>query len=365
MPEGLIENKWDTAKTLFTKSYGYKPLNEKDWAIVMEIYKKICGNMNKEAITKNDTYSYVSEIEPMVITKKGKDKYYIEGYISTIDEDLANEVVTMEAQKDMLNQIKGRTITLDAEHETFYEKDGTPIDRPKSIIPLGKIIDAELRSKGVWVKAEINTSAPRFKNVWGSIEKGMLNAFSVAFYPIEKVKKKIGDVMKSFVNKLNLINITLTGSPCNPNAKFTPVMKTILKDIDNTTNEVNKMKNVSVKAEEKSKETDEPKEEIVDEKQTETKTEEKEESKDEPKEESKEEVDDESKEEVNDEPEKKTSEDLELKTELKSLKDKIEELKEEIKVLKTKPKMKAIVEEPKIDKKNSELKEFNALSFIR
>ena len=196
----------------------------------------------------HDEYNYNIQFEPQEIITKSKKKYLIKGYFSTIDEDLSNEVLTEEAQKDILAQVKGRTITLDAEHEVYYDKSGKPLNKPTSNIPIGKVIDAELTTKGVFGTVEINESSPRFKNIWDSIKGGYLHSFSVAFYPVEAVKKKIGDAFKSFVNKLNLINITLTGTPMNPNATFTPVMKSAIHLMDsfntydlNHNNEVHNM----------------------------------------------------------------------------------------------------------------------------
>lgn len=183
-------------------------------------------------------FSYAVEFEPTEIITKGVKKHLIKGYFSTIDEDLSTETVTIDAQKDILAQVKGRTITLDAEHEIFYGSDGKPLPKPSSNIPLGKVIDAELDldakygKKGVYGTVELNSDAPRFKNIWSSILKGFLHSFSVAFYPIEAVKQKVKGVFKSFVNKLNLINITLTGAPMNPNATFVPVMKSALNSMD-------------------------------------------------------------------------------------------------------------------------------------
>jgi len=182
--------------------------------------------MQKQELNYNITF------EPQEIITKGIKKYLIKGYFSTIDEDLSSETVTLEGQKDILAQVKGRVITFDAEHEIYYDKEGKPLPKPTSNLPLGKVIDAELTDKGVYGTVELNQDAPRFKNIWESIKNGFLHSFSVAFYPVEAIKKKVGDSFKSFVNKLNLINITLTGAPMNPNATFTPVMKSAINQLD-------------------------------------------------------------------------------------------------------------------------------------
>jgi uncharacterized small protein (DUF1192 family) len=159
------------------------------------------------------------------VNLKGVKKYYVEGYASTIDRDLSGEVVDLSAQQDIYAQIKGRNITLDLEHQEWYDADGKILKKPRNeLIPVAKVVDAELRENGVWIKAEINTNLSKFSEVWGSIKDGFLKAFSIAFYPVEMVGKAI--------KKLNLVNITLTGSPVNPNATFNAVMKSAKAHLD-------------------------------------------------------------------------------------------------------------------------------------
>jgi len=170
---------------------------------------------------KSFRYDIDDEFAFSVVNLKGDRKYYGEGYASTIDEDKAGEVLLPSAQADLVSQLKSQVITLDVEHEEWYSEEGKILPRPKaSRIPVAKVVEAELRPKGAWIKAELNTNIARFKEVWGSIKDGFLKAFSVAFYP---VKKSSGN--EKFIEKLNLMNITLTGTPMNPNATFRAVMK--------------------------------------------------------------------------------------------------------------------------------------------
>lgn len=249
------------------------------------------------------------------VNLKGEKKYYVEGYASTIDEDKAGEIVNMEAQRDMLAQIKGENITLDIEHEEWYDDNGNVLPKPKNEkIPVAKVIDAELREKGVWVKAEINTNIPSFRSVWNSIKDGFLKAFSVAFYPVAKAGKEI--------SKLNLVNITLTGSPVNQYATFNAVMKSAKAYLDSQ----KQNEEVKMTDEEKQKEDSVQPEVKAEEKVEETPTPEVKSEEEEPKEE----------EEKVEEPEvkaeqKDNSEDIEaLKAEIKALKEKTDELNKKL-----------------------------------
>ena len=166
---------------------------------------------------------------------KGQKKCFVEGYISTIDPDDYNEIVTMKGQNKILSSCKGHVITMDVEHEEFIEGNKV-LAKPKNTrIPVAKIIEATMKDKGVWVKAEINQDSDRFKNVWGSIKNGFLHSFSIAFAPVKAITKSVNGVAHKFIDDLNLINVTLTGSPVNTNATFIPVMKAAIKSMGENT----------------------------------------------------------------------------------------------------------------------------------
>lgn len=161
------------------------------------------------------------------VTLKGKKSYFVEGYISTMDEDTANETVTLNGQKKILEACKNRIITLDIDHEEWIDqRTGKQLSKPKNqALPVAKVVDAELRAKGVWVKCEINQDCGRFETVWNNIINNFLHSFSVVFFPTKFTTKSLGGVIHKIVDDLDLVNVTFTGAPINPNATFTPVMK--------------------------------------------------------------------------------------------------------------------------------------------
>jgi phage head maturation protease len=176
----------------------------------------------------NQSYAYQQPFTFLEVELKGEKKYFIEGFISTTDPDLSNEVLTLKAQEDIVKQCLNNSITMDVEHEEWY-KEGRVQNKPSNTrIPVAKIVHAEIKGNGVWVKAEINQHSDRFKNIWGSVKEGFLHSFSVAFYPLAAVTKTVGNQVMRFIDSLSLVNVTLTGSPVNPNATFTPVMKAAL-----------------------------------------------------------------------------------------------------------------------------------------
>ena len=55
---------------------------------------------------------------PIELKEEGKN-FYVEGYISTSDLDLVNDIVTKNCIVDMGEQMRERVLKLDVEHESF------------------------------------------------------------------------------------------------------------------------------------------------------------------------------------------------------------------------------------------------------
>ena len=165
---------------------------------------------------------------------KGNKEYFVEGFISTPDIDDFDEVVTVNAQERMVEQIKGKTITMDVGHSEWIDdtgkinSDGKPTSNN---IPVAKIVHSELKNKACWVKAKLNPDSLVFKNVWGSIKGGFLHSFSIGFTTVKAIVKKVGEKTVKFIEDLNLLNVTLTGVPVNSGASMRPVLKSYLQDV--------------------------------------------------------------------------------------------------------------------------------------
>ncbi len=188
-----------------------------------------------EARTYIDSNKYsfnTDEVTYSTIEIKGEKESFVTGYISVPEVDAYNDLITEKALKSMLAQINNRTITLDYEHEAWRDDN--------SILPAGKIVDAKIDNKGLWVKAVLNRYSPKFKALWGSIKKGFINAFSIAFKPVKTVEKAVGNTVVRLIDELDLLNVALTGSPVNKGAKITDFsMKSVmLKAIDDTREEM-------------------------------------------------------------------------------------------------------------------------------
>lgn len=165
--------------------------------------------------------------------KDGKD-YFVEGYISSGNLDLVNDIVTKDCMTDMMEQFDGRTIKLDFEHEAFRGKTKLEGDLNKTKVPLGKAIDRSLDNKGLKVKWQLNPTWKKFdekgnvtmtfKDIWSNIEGEYYDAFSIAYIPQKTGTKDVDGTEARLLDKLGLLNVALTGNPIDTGANMTAVM---------------------------------------------------------------------------------------------------------------------------------------------
>lgn len=193
-----------------------------------------------------------------VVGAKGKE-FFIEGYISTGDLDLVNDIVTKSCMDSMLSQFDQRSIKLDFEHETFRGKSKLEAEANKTRLPLGRAISKDQDSKGVKVKWKMNENWKKFdekgnvvmtfKDIWSNVENEMLDAFSIAYVPTstKSVSREGKDVR--MLDNVNLLNVALTGNPINPHATMSAVMAKSLAFMKDQ--EVNDMDTIEIKNKEK------------------------------------------------------------------------------------------------------------------
>ena len=84
--------------------------------------------------------NFIFSSGPIELKEEGEN-FFVEGFISTSDLDLVNDIVTKDCIIDMADQMKERTVKLDVEHESF--RGNTDLEREinKTIIPVAKIDD--------------------------------------------------------------------------------------------------------------------------------------------------------------------------------------------------------------------------------
>ena len=123
---------------------------------------------------------------------------YVEGYASAAVKDLDGDVITEEALKHAAEDL-----TQEPYNKVFLNHKHTDI-------PIGKIVEAEVRDGKLWVKLMLNKAHPLFETVYRSLKDGFLDAFSIGFKVLERKGDKI--------TRLKILEVSLVGVPANPEA---------------------------------------------------------------------------------------------------------------------------------------------------
>lgn len=185
---------------------------------------------------------YSDELKARTIQESdGKTRYYVEGYVSTGDLDLVNDIVTKRCLDSMLSQFDSRNIKLDFEHETMVGETELQAETAKARIPLGKAVNKGRDENGVLVQWELNSSWKKFdekgnvvfdfKNIWDNVQDGYYDAFSIAFVPTEtKGVERDGKNIR-LLDNVNLLNVALTGNPVNQGATMSAAVAKSLEAI--------------------------------------------------------------------------------------------------------------------------------------
>jgi HK97 family phage prohead protease len=141
---------------------------------------------------------------PNFIKLDADDKWIIEGYASTDAVDSYNEIVDPESMRRFMPRFLEFPITL-LNHAWFE-------------VPVGKIIEAEIRPKGLFVRSDISKSAP---GIWQLIHEGNLRAFSIGFRGMTYQKPdpdKPGS--PGIWREIELVEISIVNVPANREALF-------------------------------------------------------------------------------------------------------------------------------------------------
>jgi len=168
--------------------------------------------------------------------KSDNGNYFVEGILEVADYvDSVNDVVTEDCIRDMAKQIKGRTVSStmaikgNEEHEQHFSRNPT-------IVPKAKIVNAEIKSKNLFIRVQLNKHHTEFKNLWGSIENGFIDAFSMEFKPKDYALTNINGTNVRVLNKVQLGGVALTGKPACEACKITDFFVKS-KEVDNMSNE--------------------------------------------------------------------------------------------------------------------------------
>lgn len=175
------------------------------------------------------SFTFTTPLNINLTEIKGVERLFVEGDISTNDIDFVDDIMTKECQESMQKQILERNMKLDIEHEAFVGDTDEEREISKTKIPAGKLTDATVKDLGndrysTRVKGEINRNNSRYKEIKNNLLEKYLDAFSVAFIPIDvKYIEKEGKEIR-LLNDVILLNVALTGNPCNTKAQLNEIV---------------------------------------------------------------------------------------------------------------------------------------------
>ena len=179
-------------------------------------------------------YTRSIECKSYVDKKTGVKRYFVSGHIDSEDIDLVNDIVTKSCMDDISLQFKNRSLKLDFNHETLLGDTELEGKIALTKIPLGKAIEEKRDSKGNHVEFELNPNWKKFDSkgnitmtfpeIWANLKSKMYDAFSIAYIPMKTTGKTVDGKDARMLDKINLINVALTGNPINPYASLTSVM---------------------------------------------------------------------------------------------------------------------------------------------
>jgi HK97 family phage prohead protease len=155
----------------------------------------------KNAAVKTKRLDFVLSQATVTKAADGSDECIIEGYANTSTKDRVGDVVLPSAFEKSLPTYLSNPILL-ANHDWND--------------PCGKVLEAKITDKGLWIKARVSDTRPDIKTL---IREGCLRTFSIGYNEVdadfdESTKTK-------YVKELELLEISIVTVPANTEAMFT------------------------------------------------------------------------------------------------------------------------------------------------
>lgn len=207
----LAESEIETrAAKIFGSIFGTNPqhahqlANEGKW----EEYKK---SHSKKEFDENEIFKL--DFQSLEL-KEENGEFYVETFVSTPDLDFGNDIISEQAQDEIVEQMlaspSANKVSL------FHKREGEA--------PIGRVVDARVvqhegKTKS-WAKIMLNRDHPQFKSVVNMIKNGFIDASSIEYQAKSWVHKLIGNTMVRVVDGINMLGFALTGRPMNPNARI-------------------------------------------------------------------------------------------------------------------------------------------------
>ncbi len=172
------------------------------------------ARLNKKSNTKDKNKIIIPDIIFHAQIEEVKqddtsDDLFIQGLASTPDVDRTDDIVEPSAFKKTLKDFMRNPVLL---HNHGMGSEGR--------VPVGKIVEAEIKTKGLFVKALISKTEDKLRE---KIKEGLYQAFSFGFRIINSdIIKKAGKSIRK-ITELELFEVSIVSIPANRRALFSIV----------------------------------------------------------------------------------------------------------------------------------------------
>jgi HK97 family phage prohead protease/HK97 family phage major capsid protein len=130
--------------------------------------------------------------------KADADERIITGYASTKDIDRQGDIVEPKAFNDTMTEFMSNPVL-----QYGHNYGG---------LPIGKIVEYEVKRKGLWIKAKISDTAD---DIWDLVKEGILKGISIGFRIVDSVDVEQEKEIIRKIRKLDLFEISIVNVPAN------------------------------------------------------------------------------------------------------------------------------------------------------
>jgi HK97 family phage prohead protease/HK97 family phage major capsid protein len=174
------------------------------------------GAFEAASSSKEDEKPFFKFTEPIQLKSIDDDNWIIEGYASTDDIDSYGDKILPGAfEKTLPLYLKNPVLMLNHSlHQSQFGGGTSPQDK----LPIGKILDAQIKTRGLWIRAQISRTVPK---IWTLIKEGILKGLSIGFNwwtNEEEDTEMDGDVR--IIKNVRLIEISVVPVGANPGSLF-------------------------------------------------------------------------------------------------------------------------------------------------
>lgn len=221
---------WESTFKVAKEKYGSERAGQIAWAVVKKKYKKEGDKWIKIGRDLNMSGKVTLTSEKLVCRGESvgdlSNDYFLEGYIATPNFSMDNYLFTPELLESLSKQIKEHPINIkgDLDHVGTRMKRGMKVkDNLPTYENFMKIVDTNIDSNGLWVKAKLDKYTDNFPLLWNKIKEGFYDAFSIEV-GLDKESTRLELVNGRYVNvarKGTIKKFSLTGEPVDKYSRIT------------------------------------------------------------------------------------------------------------------------------------------------